>query len=258
MGKYEDLKVRALQLMTDGFVLVPSFLSLEQAKVFESEAMELVAKARRGEVQNVRIYDDYPKIFGGLNISGVEHPLPHLPQLGLWLSTSTLTDFLSRMTGKTHSCELVRLHVNNRFKWRGFWHRDADKEDHSIVAVIYLRTESGFRLLGKSASERELEQGHFGHQDGETTITAQAGDLLLFDASLWHRGHSVGPRLHVHLRFDRAEPDENGGSDWTFHLTPSEDSSHVSDQRQPRLIRWLRLVAYFTPSRSRSSIFQRP
>jgi len=258
MREYEDLEVKSDQLITDGFVLVPGFLTQDLTKIFESEAMELVAEARHGAIRNVRIYDDYPKIFGGLNISGVENPLPHLPRLGLWLSAGTLTNFLESMLGKTHSCGLVRLHVNNRFKWRGFWHRDADQADRSIVAVLYLRAESGFRLLGKSSPFCVPVQGSFGHQIGETTITAQAGDLLLFDASLWHRGHSVKPRLHLHLRFDQAEPGENYSEDWTSHLTPCEESSSVSDQRQPRSIRWLRLARYFFPSRSRSSIFQRP
>lgn len=251
-----DLDAASTCLRSTGFVLLPGFFPTELLKVLEAEALDLVSDARSGSVQSVRIYDDFPKIFGGLNISGVEHPLPYLSELSLWLQTNTLSDLVGQLVGGPVRCGLIRLHTNNRFKWRGFWHKDAEQVDRSIVSVLYLRQEMGFRLLGKNLPIEKIEQGSFVRHSEETIVSARAGDVLLFDASLWHRGHSNGPRLHVHLRFDQVGVDEAIRMDWESHLRILEGASTSGTRRNPRVIQWLKLAAYLLPGRHRSSIFQ--
>lgn len=244
-------------IRSDGHILVRHFLPDDLVAQFATEATTLAKRARRGELGDIRIYDDYPKIFGGLNVSGIERPLEHLPSFSAWLRTGELREVLEETIRESVVCTLIRLHLNNRFKWRGFWHQDSDKIGQSVVVVIYLNREKGFRLLGKNDVNPRLSVDKYCTDEREVTIDAEPGDVLFFDGALWHRGHSVAPRMHLHLKFEVATARTRELQDEIIHGSVPLNEQLFKPERAPSLRQWVNLFRYLIPSRSHGSIYMR-
>ena len=231
----------------------------------KKECAQLVSRARKGLVPDVRIYDDFPHMFGGINVAGVENPLPSLPAVVSWLDSRCLEDLVTRSTKRnTEILEVVRLHCNSRFKWRNFWHRDADREFGSAVAVVYLEPEDGFRVLSRRSTSSPNPENLFADVGDAIRISANQGDILVFDGNLWHKGHSTSRRLHLHFRFELSTQKVDNNSQainwqqWSQAST-GEDFTQTdvsSGSAASRISRSFRLIRYLLPSRRRSSIFQ--
>ena len=251
---------------TDGIELIQNAVDVVSLDAMTNESAQLVSRARKGLVPDIRIYDDFPHIFGGVNVVGVENPIPNLPTVVSWLNARRLETLVTHSTKRnTEALEVVRLHCNSRFKWRNFWHQDADQEFGSAVAVVYLEPEDGFRVLLRRSTSSPNPQNLFADLGDAIKISAHRGDILVFDGNLWHKGHSTSRRLHLHFRFrlsSQRQDDNSQAIDWhQYSKAPAgEDSTHIglsSGSAASRVARWLRLIQYLLPSRRRSSIFQR-
>lgn len=252
---------------SQGFVLVPGVLSGEELALLRDEASELVEAARAGLVSDTRIYDDLPHFLGGRNIAGIEDPLALLPNLSRWIEVTELKALIQATTNQQDlGVEFTRLHCNSRVKYRGFWHRDGENEERSIVAVLYLQDERGFRLLPKGLSPANQSDPHsqnqhlFGDLPGQVICSAEAGDLLLFQAELWHRGHSTSPRLHLHVKLSPGHPvgsTERGQSRPSRRMSTPPKNQSFFRKAMNSANRSLHLIRYLLPGANHSSIFQR-
>jgi len=250
-----------------GYVLVPGVISEVMLKRLREEASNLVEEARAGLVSETRIYDDLPHFLGGRNVAGIEDPLVLLPELKRWIEGEDLIAQVQAITKRQDlNIDFARLHCNSRIKYRGFWHRDGDVDEGSVVAVLYLRDEKGFRLLpkGLSPSQRSdsTSRGRhlFGEVPGQVVCEASAGDLLLFQAELWHRGHSTSPRLHLHVKLTPAAPGRSIGessASRSGRLSAAPTNQSFLGAAKGSVGRGLRLVRYLLPGTNHSSVFQR-
>ena len=131
---------------------------------------------------------------------------------------------------------LSRLHCTKYFSHSGFWHRDhgmPKKDLDYIDQMIYERNyihvqstlpfydEEGFYLIpGSHRKTNEyidtyevMEKPHKKIFKNEERIILKAGDLILFNPLIIHRGTCKGrikhQRAHIHMRFSKVNQAEN-------------------------------------------------
>ena len=246
-----------------GYCVVENVIPENQLSALCARLKQLWDKAKKKKIEKIRVYDDYPYLVGGVNVAGIEDPFVYEPDLKVWVEGSGLDRILADLSHWDGAdLELARLHMNDRYKYQGFWHRDAtvSEADHSIVAVVYFMDEEGFRIV--PAADRINAEASVGDAlqanhdtatlEGERIIRAKAGSVLLMKSYLLHRGYNNKPRLHLHLRF--VEAAKSDPHEWVKYR-----NTHVQnyDFASSRLTSRLRnLVKYCVPAKSRSSLFQ--
>ena len=90
-----------------------------------------------------------------------------------------------------------------------------DNDTNDVICVLYLLKESGFKVIPEknehllnnfnypeitssiqpNNSQNAINIDHLAYK-----VTAQAGDLFMFNSGLLHKGVVDGPRLHIHMR----------------------------------------------------------
>ncbi len=221
--------------------------------------------AKQGKIPHIRVYEDYPRLLG-LNVAGIEDPFYYIPALQQWIVTNkTLVPLLKELTRWSGAdLELARLHVNGRMRYQGEWHRDdeLDRADESVVVVVYLMNEKGFRIAPATSLESSSALGETmritGHwlrdeRPCQYILNAEAGDALFMKAYLLHRGYSARPRMHLHLRFRRSANgwDKQRWSQWRYHRHEQFDPKSTT-----RFERVKNLARYFKPNSSHSSFWK--
>ncbi len=246
-----------------GFTLVEDVIPRDQLVALREDLKRLWKRAKNKDIASVRVYEDFPYFLGGVNVAGVEDPFVHTPMLAAWMPSSGLDQILADLTGwRGAELELARVHMNDRFKYQGFWHRDAkvEKANSSVVAVIYFEDEEGFRITPSrnkySAADLELgddmQKRHFqGPLQGEHIVTAPAGSVFFMKSYLLHRGYNNKPRLHLHTRFIEAPVTNAAG--WAQYRNPVSPYDFGASKPAARL---RRLASYCIPRKDRSSLFQ--
>ena len=107
----------------------------------------------------------------------------------------------------------IELQHNEKYNYQSTWHRDCKIANlENIVAIIYLREESGFRLVPKNMENDVISKYPFSkeksYKHGYTNLpkkfyhqfNVKAGDIVIFDAGLLHQGNSKGKRTHFFVR----------------------------------------------------------
>ncbi|MBI1202246.1 MAG: hypothetical protein GC182_07020 [Rhodopseudomonas sp.] len=247
-----------------GYTVVENLIPEPKLTELRNELTRLWQRAKRGQVNQIRVYEDYPHMLGGINVAGIEDPFFLSPMLKQWMATAGIDDILAALTGWPGSeLELARLHMNDRFKYQGFWHRDAttDRAEHSVVGVVYFRDETGFRIapagsqwsaVDKPYGDDIQRQHFFGPLEGELTASAPAGSILFMKSYLLHRGYNNDPRLHLHLRFiDTARTD---AASWPEYRNLEAAPYNFGASKPMQRLR--NLVGYCLPHKNRSSLFQ--
>jgi hypothetical protein len=248
---------------TLGFALVENVVREPQLSALRDNLAELWRKAKRKQVKTIRVYEDFPHILGGVNVAGIDDALFNAPMLREWLPESGLDKILADLTGwRGAELELARIHMNDRFKYQGFWHRDAKVVDAetSVVAIVYFQDEEGFRIIpsGNKYSLATLPLGDeiqrqwsYEVLEGEHVVAAQAGSVFFMKSYLLHRGYNNKPRLHLHTRF--IEADRYDTQAWSqyrnLEVAPYDYASSMIDRART-------LVSYCRPRKNRSSLFQ--
>lgn len=199
-----------------GWVKVSSGLGPEKLIRFCHLVEEMVARAKRERYPYGRIYQD---ILGCFNLTAVEAPF-HVdvcPQNVLdLLSSLHLSETITQLSGWLNpSATLARLFCSASIKHEGAWHRDGNERDTYLIVGIFLKDETGFRIL-KKENEKETVKKIFGTADMSTTVFSlpadipkdnyyeldiKAGEILFFDPAILHQGHHTEQRLNFHLGF---------------------------------------------------------
>jgi hypothetical protein len=246
-----------------GFTLVANVLPERQLIELRDNLSRLWKRAKRKEIATVRVYEDFPRFLGGVNIAGIDDPFFHAPILADWISLSRIDKHIRELTNWSGAdLELARIHMNDRFKYQGFWHRDAPvkDKDRSVVGILYVHDEEGFRIApatSKYSSSAlpigdELQHDHFcGPLEDEYIVAAPAGSILFMKSYLLHRGYNNKRRLHLHMRFvESATYDVKSWARYRNSAVPY-DFAASSPVKRART-----LISYCLPRKQRSSLFQ--
>ncbi len=235
-----------------------------------------------------RVYYDAYSIYGK-NIFGIE--MPFHQSIGGEKLLETIESHidinnLARAAMETLRKPVItfaRIHANRLFKFKSLWHRDNteanSKKRHAILMNIYLREEFGFEIIKPEAegliypTPNKSDGPQFDRLNIAvpnkyiSRIDAKAGDIVLFNPFLVHRGAVYGERLHLHLRIEEesvlakqklemldykslrllksAHPEfqiTDGRLDARGNVIPS-----TSGKQSPLIRRLARTARYFTP-----------
>ena len=260
-----------------GYVIIKNqFQFLEEGK---KDILDLLDEAKKGNLKTADVFNDYPNLTG-------EHNIGIIKQF-LWedMELNGLKKVLSSIDWKTIYKEVLdadydnyetlvhRIHTTNpKYKYSSIWHRDEGMEQltirekqtpHSLRINLYFFEESGFKIIPKdrdlfyASNEQDHEIWTTGDNptscqtsiDGEITVKAEPGDMLIFHPELWHRPYCNGFRAHVHMismnRNDVTNP--NNG-----YINHNEEKFYVDLKRPSAKRQWLNFVKYYAPLPSRS------
>jgi hypothetical protein len=246
---------------TLGYALVENVVPSRSLSLVREYLDDLWDEAKRGRIAKIRVYDDFPRFLGGLNVAGIENPFVAAPLLADVVRTCGIDKLLAGLTGWPGAdLEVARLHMNDRFKYQGFWHRDAkvDEADSSVVAVLYFRDEKGFRIIPQtsdwnSAKGDELQRTHsYAAVADERIMSAPAGSIFFMKSYLPHRGYNNRKRLHLHMRFVKAARYDVEAWARFRH----DDAADYDFAASSPLQRTRNFISYCLPRPGRSSLFQ--
>jgi hypothetical protein len=246
-----------------GFTLVEHVLPEKQLIELRGNLSQLWKRAKRKEISTVRVYDDFPYFLGGANIAGIEDPFFHAPILADWISSSGIDSHIRDLTNWGGAeLELARIHMNDRYKYQGFWHRDAfvKDKDCSVIGILYFYDEEGFRIAPSTSKYSsatlplgdELQRDHFcGPLEDEHVVAAREGSIFFMKSYLLHRGYNNKRRLHLHMRFIESPAyDVKSWARYRNSVVPYNFAASSSLKRARTLI------SYCFPRKQRSSLFQ--
>ena len=215
------------------FKLSRNFLNKNLINSISDNAKTIVDLSRKGNIPYIRIYDPLPP-FPKFNIFGVDYPFNIVwGQSGLnlinQLNFKSILDEANKQFSRDDldSLSLARIHWNGYTSYRGLWHRDgllSENDTNDVICVLYLLKESGFRVIPEknehlltdfnypnissskqpNNSQNEINIDHLAYK-----VTAQAGDLFMFNSGLLHKGVVDGPRLHIHMRLSSNKSPSN-------------------------------------------------
>jgi len=247
-------------------------LDPEKLVHFCNLAEEMVAQSKRKGYPYGRIYQD---ILGCFNLTAVEAPF-HVdvcPQGVLdLLSSLHLGETIKHLNGWQDPCAtLARLFCSGSIKHEGAWHRDSNERDAYLIVGIFLKDESGFRILKKATEEKhvreifgtaDMSKANFSlpadmPKDTYDELEIKAGEILFFDPAILHQGHHTGSRLNFHLGFCNKPAIDSEfvgvkGFDFPMLKALHPDASELDRANLPKVKRRLknRLIAtfnYFLP-----------
>ena len=205
MIKDLDIDKNKTELFKKGYSIIENRISNETLK----SAHQLTL---RGDYDNIRVYDDYSNI---KNIAGIEAPFHKkiLRQEILDLiEESKIIDIAQNIIQDDVILELSRYHLTKNFSHVGIWHRDADVAQHKYEALqlnIFLFEERGLQVIDGSHQVKDkkadllLKKNPYTSLQNSKWLKTAAGNILVFDPSLLHRGISANPRANMHFRFRR-------------------------------------------------------
>ena len=205
-----------------GYLIIKNAIEKDLLVNLEKTSEEVLINAKKIKWPYVRVYRDYPKIFSGINIFGIDFPLHANLNKDIYklINSLNLNKLIKKISNfDNFETELIRLHTNSKFfNYQGGWHRDNDiyPSFDTLQCVIYLKDEEGFKVVTKDKNHLLEKFGIDNHyqsalsyndslinlpNDIYDVINAKAGDLLFFDPGLLHQGFCKKFRLHFLLRF---------------------------------------------------------
>ena len=259
-----------------GYFLAQGLIPRKLVELGKEGTQEIVSKALRGDIKNVRVYRDYPYIFGGVNVWGVEHPHHssiESEKFNEFIRELDLERKVLEISGWDKTvCSLFRIHTASPFwKYQGTWHRDAvvGSQD-SIHLNLYLDDEEGFRIVpierDPIITEQAIDEKLLAGSDNielersfYDELSCRKGDILFFRSFLLHQGTYCGRRRHVHMCFKNANDSSALNEvralninfmnkyDPTGDIFPSKNMYTKTYSIKSTLQRSIRLLNYFIP-----------
>lgn len=209
----------------DGFPLMRAAFSPQRITELKEGVESLVARAQRGEC-DIPWIDEAAGIPN--RISHMMHPGKYEPAFGAWVDEDLVPDLEALMDGPVRHSLFGMLASGGGQGYRLPWHRDigkpgADDEEaflrkhhgHSIqfnapVAGVdtFLHVVPGSHLRPSTAEEIAAhEAGVDGEIPAGIEVRLEPGDILYYNANLWHRGWNPEGRLRwtLHAAYWKAE-----------------------------------------------------
>jgi len=212
MTLLSDEQIRTFK--RDGYLVIKQVLDSTSIKNAMSAYLRIREKCDRGNFPHVIEHHE----FIDHNIWGIEHLFhPDVFEKDLFkeIQSSKVLDYTTELLNSDDVfLALNRIHCTRDYSHCGYWHRDGvPNETQHIQSCLFLLPEAGFYLVPGShllpTGQKDIIEGSSRKEiPGQVVIPAKAGDLLLFDSSIVHRGSCVGrvkyQRAHVHLRIAEA------------------------------------------------------
>lgn len=195
-----------------GYAIVNANLGGKDLADAQQAYEEIYEKAKSGDYKYYRVYDDY---LGELNIAGIEMPLhPDIidDRIVNILNQTDIIKIAKDYLGEKIKITLSRYHITGNKSHIGAWHRDGDMGTRrSLQISLFLYDEKGFELI-ESSHDREfsmeentiLNQKYGVHDNlpNSTHVEAKAGQMIVFNPAILHRGISEKARANIHFRFE--------------------------------------------------------
>ena len=234
-------------LHRDGFLLLQGVFDTQRLRSLRDGVDHLIARARTGACQ-LRWIDVDACIPD--RISHMMHPDKYEAAWGEWIAEDVVDDLEALLRGPVRHSLFGMLASGGGRDYRMAWHRDlgkpgaADEEDHlrrfhghhvqfnaPIAATdTYLHVVPGSHLRPSTAEEIAASRaGVDGEIGAGIEVRLEPGDILYYDANLWHRGWNP-----------------QGSQRWTMHaaywkagraLMSHEDGQHQALQSAGHLER---------------------
>ena len=196
-------------LLDNGYCLIER--SIENSILLEAQQsfFKIKEKVKSNQYPYYRIYDDYSL---DKNLSGIEmtfHQDILTESIMRLIVSSKILEISKEILGEEIELELSRFHLTEGFSHVGNWHRD-EKINHpmdSLQINIFLFDEKGLQVVEQShkkevaGGEEFLKRTPHISIDNSKWLNTGAGDVLVFDPAVLHRGISANPRANIHFRF---------------------------------------------------------
>jgi ectoine hydroxylase len=197
------------ELDNNGYSIIQSRLEPEIILKAQTAFKSILNKVEKKEYNYYRVYDDYSLV---PNISGIEmvfHPNIINQDIIDFITDSKLLDIAKEILGEDIYLELSRYHLTKNYSHVGIWHRDASITDpqDAIQLNIFLFDEQGLQVVDGSHKEdaaistKEIIDRPFIYIKNSHWVETKAGDILVFNPAVLHRGISAFPRANLHFRF---------------------------------------------------------
>lgn len=198
-----------LELDNNGYSIIQNCLDRDIIYKAQTAFKSILNKAKKKEYNYYRVYDDYTLV---PNISGIEmvfHPNIINQNIIDFIIDSKLLDIAKDILGEDIYLELSRYHLTENYSHVGIWHRDASIIDprEAIQLNIFLFDEKGLQVVDGShkddsvISSKEIIDRPFIYIKNSRWVETKAGDILVFNPAVLHRGVSAFPRANLHFRF---------------------------------------------------------
>jgi hypothetical protein len=195
-------------LEKNGYCIIESSVKNSILLKAQQSFYKIKEKVKLDHYPYYRIYDDYSL---DKNISGIEmtfHPDILTESIMRFIVSSQILEISKEILGKEIELELSRIHLTEGYSHIGNWHRDEEinHNNDSLQINVFLFDEKGLQVVDQShkkevLGEEFLKKSPHRSLDNSNWISTKAGDVLVFDPAVLHRGISVNPRANIHFRF---------------------------------------------------------
>jgi hypothetical protein len=199
----------------DGYLHIENAISQSTVSLCRQACERMRSKCESGRYPNIR----HEYLIADNEFRGIEHifsePVFEEEILKALIETKVLEFSKQLLKEDEVSLILNRLHCTKYYGLSGFWHRDgACRENWHVQSSLHFYNEAGFFVVPGShlddPNDDRLIREYGGRRDSLDNmklLPVRAGDLLLFDSAIFHRGQCPGrkkfSRAHVHLRICR-------------------------------------------------------
>jgi ectoine hydroxylase-related dioxygenase (phytanoyl-CoA dioxygenase family) len=210
MTNYLNIEKNKTELLQKGYSVIENKLSTKTLKSAQVAFNEIYEIAMHEDYNYVRVYDDYSN---NKNIAGIEMPFHRKilrQEIINLIEESEIIHIARNIMEDDVILELSRYHLTKEFSHLGIWHRDEDvhkpKYD-SLQFNIFLFDEIGLQIVDESHKIKDenvdimLKKNPYSTIKNSKWLKTYAGDILVFDPSVLHRGASAKPRANIHFRF---------------------------------------------------------
>jgi hypothetical protein len=258
-----------LELDNKGYSIIQNCLDQETIYKAQTAFKLILNKVKKKDYNYYRVYDDYSL---PPNISGIEmvfHPNIINQDIIDFIINSKLLDIAKEILGEDIHLELSRYHLTENHSHVGIWHRDATINDpqDSIQLNIFLFDEQGLQVVDGSHKEdavissKEIIDRPFIYIKNSRWVETKAGDILVFNPAVLHRGISAFPRANLHFRFKKKnghylnKNEKNKSNLFNDKLKFSDDWKNILYDQQSQVIN-LELKEYKCQNNIRSFIIR--
>lgn len=201
---------------TNGYLIIPKKINDNIILNAQKSFCRIKEKAKKGSYPYIRVYDDYSF---SKNLAGIEMTFHKdiIDQNVIdFIQETKIIDYAKSILGENIELDLCRYHLTENFSHIGIWHRD-EKINHnnqSIQINVFLYDETGLQIIEKSHkqyfdSEKQIKKRPYSSFDLSKWINTKAGEVLIFDPAILHRGISEKSRANIHFRFKKKTKNTN-------------------------------------------------
>mgnify|MGYP001217093714 CR=1 FL=1 len=200
------------QYNDNGYFIIKNILTDNKDVLFNAQQsfLDIKSKVKQGLYPYYRIYDDYSfsKNLAGIEMTFNEEILTN-PIIRL-IQSYRILEIAKEFLGNEIELELSRIHLTENFSHVGNWHRDEkiNHENDSIQINLFLYDETGLQVIKNShikeiKDEDLIKKTPHASLENSTWVSTKAGDVLVFNPAVLHRGISLYPRANIHFRFKK-------------------------------------------------------